>query len=141
MALRLLSLSCVCSSPRASSPTAPKNNPLRSGLSNRAHMAKDKAVFLDLNGTLVLPLKQERLSDLYPIPGAVGAVARLVRAGFLCPVITVQSRIAKGLFTSEEFLEWFRDFESALATEGAVVRGPYVCPHRFAEPCACKKPN
>lgn len=20
-------------------------------------------------------------------------------------------------------------------------RGPYVCPHRFAEPCPCKKPN
>ena len=104
-------------------------------------MAKYKAVFLDLNGTLVLPLKQERLSDLYPIPGAIESVARLTRAGFLCPVITVQSRIAKGLFTSEEFLEWFRDFESALATEGAVVNGPYVCPHRYGEPCVCKKPN
>ena len=74
-----------------------------------------KAVFLDLNGTLVLPLKQERLTDLYPIPGAIVAVARLVRAGFVCPVITVQNRIAKGLFTADEFRDWFRNFAAAVS--------------------------
>ena len=100
-----------------------------------------KAVFLDLNGTLVLPVKQERLADLYPIPGAVEAVTRLTHAGFVCPVVTVQSRIAKGLFSAGEFLRWFTGFSDALRREGAEVAGPYVCPHRYAEPCACKKPN
>jgi D-glycero-D-manno-heptose 1,7-bisphosphate phosphatase len=100
-----------------------------------------KAVFLDLNGTLVLPLKQERLADLYPVPGAVEAVARLVSAGFVCPVITVQSGIAKGLFSAAEFVDWFREFGEVAGRHGATVYGPYVCPHRFAEPCACKKPN
>ena len=100
-----------------------------------------KAVFLDLNGTLVLPMKQERLADLYPIPGAVRAVARLTRTGFVCPVVTVQSRIAKGLFSAEEFGEWFRGFAHVLDRENARVAGPYVCPHRYVEPCVCKKPN
>jgi D-glycero-D-manno-heptose 1,7-bisphosphate phosphatase len=100
-----------------------------------------KAVFLDLNGTLVLPMKQERLADLYPIPGAVEAVARLTAAGFVCPVVTVQSRIAKGLFSAEEFFDWFRGFADALGRREARVTGPYVCPHRYAEPCICKKPN
>jgi len=100
-----------------------------------------KAVFLDLNGTLVLPLKQERLDDLYPIPGAIVAVARLGRAGFVCPVITVQSRIAKGLFTAAEFRDWFREFAAAASLQGAELKGPYVCPHRYAELCDCKKPN
>jgi len=100
-----------------------------------------KAVFLDLNGTLVLPLKQERLADLYPIPGAVESVARLVAAGFVCPVVTVQSRIAKELFTAAEFLDWFRDFSVAVSREGAMLSGPYVCPHRYSERCECKKPN
>ena len=102
---------------------------------------KRRAAFLDLNGTLVLPLKQERLDDLVPIPGAIQAVARLTRAGFACPVITVQSRIAKGLFTSAEFVDWFVDFAAAARQQGADLRGPYLCPHRYAEPCACKKPN
>jgi D-glycero-D-manno-heptose 1,7-bisphosphate phosphatase len=100
-----------------------------------------RAVFLDLNGTLVLPLKQERLSDLYPIAGAVEAVARLTSAGFVCPVVTVQSRIGKGLFSADEFLGWFGGFADALGRDGARVAGPYVCPHRHAEPCVCKKPN
>jgi histidinol-phosphate phosphatase family protein len=100
-----------------------------------------KAVFLDLNGTLVLPMKQEQLDDLYPIPGAIDAVARLGRAGFVCPVITVQSRIAKGLFTAAEFRDWFREFAAAASLQGAELKGPYVCPHRYAEPCDCKKPK
>lgn len=100
-----------------------------------------KAVFLDLNGTLVLPLKQERLGDLFPIAGAIAAVARLTRAGFSCPVITIQSRIAKGLFTADEFQRWFANFAVAARQQGAELQGPYVCPHRYAEPCVCKKPN
>ena len=107
---------------------------------NWAAMSR-KAVFLDLNGTLVLPMKQECLADLYPIPGAISAVARLGRAGFVCPIITVQSRIAKGLFTATEFLNWFRAFATAANDQGANLKGPYVCPHRYAQPCDCKKPN
>src|SRR6185295_16474271 len=91
--------------------------------------------------TLVLPLKQERLDDLYPIPGAIGAVARLTHAGFVCPVITVQSRIAKGLFSLTDFREWFARFALSAERHGAALSGPYVCPHRYAEPCPCKKPQ
>jgi D-glycero-D-manno-heptose 1,7-bisphosphate phosphatase len=100
-----------------------------------------RGVFLDLNGTLVQPLKQERLDEMTLIPGAAEAVARLSAAGFVCPVVTVQSRIAKGLFSLVEFEAWFAQFAAGLRLQGAFVVGPYVCPHRLAEPCACKKPN
>jgi D-glycero-D-manno-heptose 1,7-bisphosphate phosphatase len=69
-----------------------------------------RAAFLDLNGTLVQPLKPEHLNELTEIPGAAEAVARLSAAGFVCPVVTVQSRIAKGLFSSAEFETWFAAF-------------------------------
>ncbi len=98
-------------------------------------------MFLDLNGTLVEPLKAERLDELTLIPGVIEAVARLSAAGFVCPVVTVQSRIAKGLFSSADFDIWFARFAANLGKYGALVVGPYVCPHRFAEPCPCKKPN
>jgi D-glycero-D-manno-heptose 1,7-bisphosphate phosphatase len=100
-----------------------------------------KAAFLDLNGTLVLPLKPERLEDLVPIPGALDAVARLTEAGFACPVITVQSRIAKGLFSLTDFHAWFARFTLLAERHGAALSGPYVCPHRYAAPCLCKKPQ
>jgi D-glycero-D-manno-heptose 1,7-bisphosphate phosphatase len=102
---------------------------------------KQRAVFLDLNGTLVLPIKPDSLNDLNLIEGAGQAIARLSQVGFLCPVVTIQSRIAKGLFSMEEFHRWFRDFAAGLRAYGAEIVGPYVCPHRFSEPCACKKPS
>ena len=76
-------------------------------------------MFLDLNGTLVEPLKPERLDELTLILGVVEAVARLIAAGFVCPVVTVQSRIAKGLFSSAVFETWFQ----RRATEAPLLTG------------------
>ena len=74
------------------------------------------------------------------IEGAGEAIARLSRAGFVCPVVTIQSRIAKGVFSADDFRSWFHEFSINLRSHGAAVVGPYVCPHRFCEPCECKKP-
>lgn len=102
---------------------------------------RQRAVFLDLNGTLVLPIKPQSLNELTQIENAGSEIARLSGAGFLCPVITVQSRINKGVFSLEEFLNWFDSFASSVRISGAYLLGPYVCPHRFNEPCECKKPS
>ena len=101
-------------------------------------MKSNSAVFLDLNGTLVLPLKQRSLSEIKIIPGADLAVAKLIEEKLICPVITIQSGIAKGRFTEQEFRDWFSVFFTNLKLD---LKGPYICPHRFAEPCICKKPN
>jgi D-glycero-D-manno-heptose 1,7-bisphosphate phosphatase len=100
-----------------------------------------RAVFLDLNGTLVLPILVDHLSQLAPIDDAPTAVAALSAAGFVCPVVTIQSRIAKGLFSADEFHGWFQRFAADFAGHGATIIGPYVCPHRFAVACRCKKPS
>jgi histidinol-phosphate phosphatase family protein len=100
-----------------------------------------RGVFLDLAGTLVEPLKPERLDEITLIPGVIGGIARLSAAGFACPVVTVQSRIAKGLWSLPEFERWFSGFAAVLAAHGGRVVGPYVCPHRLADPCPCKKPS
>jgi histidinol-phosphate phosphatase family protein len=100
-----------------------------------------RGVFLDLGGTLVEPLKPDRLEDLTLIPGVVAAIARLSAMGFVCPVVTVQSRISKGSFSAADFEAWFAGFAGDLRDAGALVVGPYVCPHRFKEQCPCKKPN
>jgi histidinol-phosphate phosphatase family protein len=98
----------------------------------------NKAVFLDLNGTLVLPLRQESLSELALIPGADLPVAKLLAGGFICPVVTIQSGIGKCRFTEQEFRDWFVVFFRECKLD---LKGPYICPHRFASACICKKPN
>jgi len=100
-----------------------------------------KLVFLDLNGTLVSPVLVERLDDFHILPGVPAALAKLSQAGFRCPVVTVQSRIAKGYFTEAEFGRWFDNLAAQMMQAGARLEGPYVCPHRYRDLCACKKPN
>jgi D-glycero-D-manno-heptose 1,7-bisphosphate phosphatase len=99
------------------------------------------AIFLDLNGTLILPVQADSLAEYQVISGAAEAVAILNAAGFICPVITVQSRIAKGVYTEAEFRTWFAGFQEELAAEGARIVGPYTCPHRVSDPCECAKPQ
>jgi D-glycero-D-manno-heptose 1,7-bisphosphate phosphatase len=101
-------------------------------------MTKLRGIFLELNGTIVLPMKQETLEETYIIPGAEKAIRRLIDAGFVCPVITIQARIEKGLFSEQEFRAWFADFFQKHELD---VKGPYVCPHRYNHPCPCKKPS
>jgi D-glycero-D-manno-heptose 1,7-bisphosphate phosphatase len=101
-------------------------------------MNTNRGVFGDLNGTVVLPLKQEALEELHLIPGADTAIRRLLKAGFVCVVVTIQSRIEKGLFSEQNFRAWFAKF---FRNHDLDVKGPYVCPHGFNHPCPCKKPS
>lgn len=100
-----------------------------------------RAIFLDLNGTLVLPVQVQSLSEYAPIPGASEAIHLLNEQGFLCPVVTVQSRIAKGLYSLDDFQVWFTKFQTESKAQGATILGPYICPHRDSDNCACRKPQ
>lgn len=100
-----------------------------------------RGVFLDLNGTLVEPVKVRHLSELRLLPRAVAAVQLLNQHGFCCPVITVQSRIAKQYFSLSDFHLWFATLQATLETASALLLGPYICPHQRRDQCACRKPH
>jgi D-glycero-D-manno-heptose 1,7-bisphosphate phosphatase len=102
---------------------------------------KSKAAFLDLNGTLVAPVQVSHPTQHHIIPGAVEAVRLLNRHGFICPVVTVQTRIAKGYFSGADFTTWFGNLKERFQSEGAQLVGPYLCPHRSQDGCACYKPK
>lgn len=99
------------------------------------------AVFLDLNGTLVEPVQPTTLNEYTLLPRAAAAVQLLNSAGFVCPIITVQTRIAKGMFSEGAFHAWFTAFRARLAQHGAHIVGPYLCPHRAFAGCICAKPQ
>ena len=92
-----------------------------------------------MNGTLVVPIHAENPREYRQIPNSCEAVAMLCAAGFVCPVVTVQCGVGKGIYSEAEFRDWFRSFSAALAEQSAFLSGPYVCPHRYATECACKK--
>jgi D-glycero-D-manno-heptose 1,7-bisphosphate phosphatase len=100
-----------------------------------------RAVFVDLNGTLVMPVQVHSPDEYQPLAMTIEAIQLLNQAGFLCPVITVQSRIEKGIYSEQAFLDWFRAFQGQCQAQQATLLGPYVCPHRSKTNCQCHKPN
>ncbi len=103
--------------------------------------SRRSAVFLDLNGTLVMPMKVDDPTEYRALAGAAEAVALFGAAGYICPVVTVQSRIVRGKFTEAAFRTWFGSFSERVANESAALFGPYLCPHRQADGCECMKPK
>ncbi|MBX3061369.1 MAG: HAD-IIIA family hydrolase [Anaerolineae bacterium] len=99
------------------------------------------AIFLDLNGTLVMPVQVSSPREYHLIEGSVEAVSLLNQAGFLCPVVTVQSRIEKGIYSEQSFLNWFRQLQDQLKASNATILGPYLCPHSSKTMCNCRKPQ
>jgi histidinol phosphatase-like enzyme len=100
-----------------------------------------RGVFLDLNGTLVEPLKRNTSVNFTIIPGVVQAVARLSAVSFVCPVVTVQSCIAKGPFSAAEFNIRFAQFAADFHSRGARVVGPCVSPSLHRTMRVLDEPN
>ncbi len=99
-----------------------------------------RAAFLDLNGTLVMPVKAQHPSNYVLLPRAIEAIQLLNTYGYVCPIITVQSRISKQIYTQSDFLSWFETLKEHLSEKNAFVVGPYICPHQKRDMCACMKP-
>ena len=93
-------------------------------IAGKSDQVMRKAVFLDLNGTLVLPVKVKSPSEYQPIAGSVEAVRLLNQAGFICPVITVQSGISKGSLQREQrFADGSQHFKRKWAAQEAHLSG------------------
>jgi len=100
------------------------------------------AAFLDRDGTLIEDrhyLADAR--DVMAIPRAVAAVRLLNARGVPVIVITNQSGIARGRFTSETYVTVERRVHEVFASQGASILATYHCPHGPDDGCACRKPR
>jgi heptosyltransferase-2 len=99
-------------------------------------------VFLDRDGTLNRDIGYVRSPDeLELLPGAAEAVARLNRAGARIALITNQSGVARGFFTTAGLDAIHARLRALLAAGGAFLDGIYYCPHHPDDGCACRKPG
>ena len=97
------------------------------------------AVFLDRDGTLVHD--RHYLSDpaaLELLPGAAAAVRRLNQAGLFVALVTNQSGIGRGIYTTADMDRVHDVIQSQL---GGLIDGFYHCPHLPCDDCECRKPG
>jgi len=101
-----------------------------------------RLVLLDRDGTLI----EERpyLADpraVVLLPGTAEALRALQRDGFRLVVASNQSGVGRGYFGLEAVEQVNRRLCELLAREGVTPDAVYVCPHRPADGCDCRKPG
>lgn len=75
------------------------------------------------------------------LPGALNAIAKFCKAGFKVAVITNQSGIAKGLYTTATLNEIHKKMSDEVRAAGGAINTILFCPHADADNCECRKPK
>ena len=105
-------------------------------------MGKNKAIFLDRDGTINVDVHYlDTPNNFKMYPGVGLGVKRLQDAGFKIIVITNQSGIARGYFTLETLERIHEKMLKEFEEYDVHVDGIYFCPHRPDDNCNCRKPN
>ncbi len=101
-----------------------------------------KVVFLDRDGTLNVDYGYVHLvKDWKFTPQAEVALQKLAAAGFVLAVVTNQSGIGSGRFSSDELNHLHSHMLGLLSQSGVSIAAIAVCPHSQLQSCGCRKPK
>ena len=104
-------------------------------------MTKNKAVFLDRDGTINKEVDHlTDIKDLSIFPYAAEAIKKFKSMGFLIIIITNQSVVGRGYVSIEQLDEINRELINRLKKQGAIIDDIFYCPHHPDEGCDCRKP-
>ncbi|HXF33050.1 MAG TPA: HAD family hydrolase [Candidatus Acidoferrales bacterium] len=99
-----------------------------------------RAVFLDRDGTLMIDKGfVGDPQDVELLPTVVEGLRALTVAGFAKIVVSNQSGVARGYFTSDAVGRVNAELRARLQAEGVDVDAFYFCPH-YEDGCDCRKP-
>ena len=73
-------------------------------------------------------------------PGTMEALAN-IKSDLLKIVVSNQSGIARGYFTSDDVKRFNSELDLILRKAGIVIDGWYFCPHGPEDACDCRKPK
>lgn len=120
---------------------------------NRNLSIKQKAIFLDRDGTINKMVGFLTTPEQFQLlPGVAEAIKHVNSSGYLAIVVTNQPVIARGDCTFEELQLVHNKMETELGKLGAYLDGIYVCPHHpdkgfegerpeYKCDCNCRKPK
>ncbi|MEZ2334878.1 D-glycero-alpha-D-manno-heptose-1,7-bisphosphate 7-phosphatase [Mucilaginibacter sp. RCC_168] len=111
-------------------------------------MNKNKAVFLDKDGTLIVDVPYNVNPGLIVLSDhCLTGLHRLQAEGYLLVVISNQAGVARGYFNEKALTVVENELRSMLAQANIQLSGFYYCPHHpdgivktWAVDCDCRKP-
>jgi D-glycero-D-manno-heptose 1,7-bisphosphate phosphatase len=105
-------------------------------------LPKTKAIFLDRDGVINIDKSYVcKIEDFEFVEGIFEVLHYFRKLGFLLIVITNQSGIGRGYYTSEDFEKLTAWKLKELEKEGIFIDEVYHCPHDPDSGCGCRKPS
>ena len=105
---------------------------------------KHKALFLDRDGTINLEKNYvHKISDFEFLPGIFNLIKYFHHKEFLIIIIPIQSGIARGYYSEQEFYTLTNWMLAEFEKENIKITKVYFCPHHpdFSDACNCRKPK
>ena len=106
------------------------------------HIANQRAVFLDRDGTLIEEKHYlRRPEEVIVFPGAGPALRRLQDAGFMLFIVSNQSGVGRGYFTLDDVVKVNAYLEELLGADGVRFQQIYIAPEHPDAPSRGRKPS
>ncbi|MFX0030421.1 MAG: D-glycero-alpha-D-manno-heptose-1,7-bisphosphate 7-phosphatase [Candidatus Hermodarchaeota archaeon] len=100
-----------------------------------------KAILLDRDGTLIEDKDYAyKVEDLEILPGVIEGLKKLQK-DYIFVIVTNQSGIGRGYYTTEDFHNYNNHLIRLLDEEHIRIEKTYFCPHLREEGCDCRKPK
>jgi D-glycero-D-manno-heptose 1,7-bisphosphate phosphatase len=107
---------------------------------DRKKPARQKAIFLDRDGTLMKDVGYcSRPSEVELLEGVNESLPRLKNAGFKLVIVTNQSGIGRGYFTEEDFWAVQQELQKQLGA--GIIDATYFCADTPQQKSERRKPN
>jgi imidazoleglycerol-phosphate dehydratase / histidinol-phosphatase len=103
-----------------------------------------KVLFIDRDGTLIeepADNQVDALAKIRLVPDVVPALISLRDAGFRFVMVTNQDGLGTESFPAPDFELCHRHVMSIFESQGVTFDEVFICPHRPADGCGCRKPN
>jgi len=105
---------------------------------------KIPTLFIDRDGTLIEEPPDNQVDSLAKIrfmPGVFVALTELTQRGYRFVMVTNQNGLGTRSFPWAAFNEAHSFVLSAFSSQGIRFDEVFVCPHRAADGCGCRKPR
>jgi imidazoleglycerol-phosphate dehydratase/histidinol-phosphatase len=109
-----------------------------------ANVEPRKVLFIDRDGTLIEEPADEQVDSLAKVrflPDVFASLQRLVAAGYRLVMVTNQDGLGTASFPHEDFEPAQALVVDTLASQGIVFDEIFICPHKPADECECRKPK
>jgi imidazoleglycerol-phosphate dehydratase/histidinol-phosphatase len=103
-----------------------------------------KVLFIDRDGTLIEEPADEQVDSLSKVrflPGVFASLQQLVAAGYRLVMVTNQDGLGTASFPRADFEPAQALVVDTLASQGIAFDAIFICPHKPADACGCRKPK